>query len=99
MLSRPVLLLNPSVAIYYIHTYLNISLVNNDVEINSAPGGTVLTHGTDDHVEAIQADILIEGSTITKIEKGIQSGAETEVIDCCTDKILSPGFIDTHYHL
>lgn len=61
-------------------------------------GGTILTHGADDHVEAIEADLLIEGNTITKIEKGIKVGAETEHIDC-TGKLVSPGFIDTHHHV
>lgn len=61
-------------------------------------GGTVLTHGADDHVHAIQADILIEGNIITNFEKGIKASLGTEVVDC-TDKILSPGFIDTHHHV
>lgn len=61
-------------------------------------GGTVLTHGGNDHVLPIKADLLIEGNIITKIEEGIQSPPHAEVIDC-TDKILSPGFIDTHHHL
>jgi cytosine/adenosine deaminase-related metal-dependent hydrolase len=61
-------------------------------------GGTILTHGSDDHVKAIEADLLIEGNTITNIEKGIKVGAETEVIDC-SGKLVSPGFIDTHHHV
>jgi hypothetical protein len=61
-------------------------------------GGTILTHDAGDHVEAIDADLLIEGKTISKIEKGIMVGAETEVIDC-TGKLLSPGFVDTHHHV
>ena len=61
-------------------------------------GGTVLTHGANDHVLPIKADLLIEGSVITKIEESIQPPSGCEVIDC-TDKILSPGFIDTHHHV
>jgi cytosine/adenosine deaminase-related metal-dependent hydrolase len=61
-------------------------------------GGTILTHGAGDHVNAIEADLLIEGNTISKIAKGIKVGAETEVIDCA-GKLLSPGFVDTHHHV
>jgi cytosine/adenosine deaminase-related metal-dependent hydrolase len=61
-------------------------------------GGTVLTLGANDHVLPIKADLLIEGNIITKIEEGIQAPVGCEVVDC-TDKILSPGFIDTHHHV
>lgn len=61
-------------------------------------GGTILTHNASDHVKAVEADLLIEGNIIAKIEKGIKVGAETEVIDC-TGKLLSPGFVDTHHHV
>lgn len=61
-------------------------------------GGTILTHGADDRVNAIKADLLIEGNTITNIGNGIQVSAGTDIVDC-TDKIVSPGFIDTHHHL
>jgi len=61
-------------------------------------GGTVLTHDADDHVHATLADVLIDGNIIVKIEKGINSPSGVEIIDC-TDKILSPGFIDTHHHV
>lgn len=61
-------------------------------------GGTVLTHDADDHVHGVKSDLLIEGSTITKIEASIQSPAGAQIIDC-TDKILCPGFVDTHHHV
>ena len=61
-------------------------------------GGTVLTHDTDNHVHPILADILIEGNVIRQIGKDIKSPEGAEIIDC-TDKILSPGFIDTHHHV
>ncbi|TVY76097.1 5-methylthioadenosine/S-adenosylhomocysteine deaminase [Lachnellula suecica] len=61
-------------------------------------GGTVLVHDQNDHVKATQADLLIEGNTIAKIEAGIKPTAGTEVVDCF-DKIICPGFIDTHHHV
>lgn len=61
-------------------------------------GGTVLVHDENDHVNPIKADILIEGNTISKIGAGITATSEVQVIDC-TDKILSPGFVDTHHHV
>jgi cytosine/adenosine deaminase-related metal-dependent hydrolase len=61
-------------------------------------GGTVLTHDAQDHVLPIKADLLIEGNIITKIHEGIEPPSGCDVVDC-TDKILSPGFIDTHHHV
>jgi len=61
-------------------------------------GGIVLTHGADDHVKPIKADLLIEGNKIAKIAENISTLAAAQVIDC-TDKILSPGFVDTHHHV
>ncbi|KAH6711853.1 hypothetical protein BKA61DRAFT_97266 [Leptodontidium sp. MPI-SDFR-AT-0119] len=61
-------------------------------------GGTVLVHDENDHVNPIKADILIEGNTISKIGAGIAATSGVQVIDC-TDKILSPGFVDTHHHV
>jgi cytosine/adenosine deaminase-related metal-dependent hydrolase len=60
--------------------------------------GTALIHGPDDHVEVVKTNILIEGNKITKIAKDISIPSETKTIDC-TDKIISPGFIDTHHHV
>ena len=61
-------------------------------------GGTLLIHDEDDHVKSVKADLLIEGNTIAKIEAGLEPSAGTQAIDC-TDKIISPGFIDTHHHV
>ena len=61
-------------------------------------GGTILIHDSDYHVQAIKADLLVTGNTIAKIEPSIDLENGTELVDC-TDKILSPGFIDTHHHV
>ena len=60
-------------------------------------GGTILLHDEHDRVEAVEKDILVVGSKIAKIDRDILA-PEAEVIDC-SDKIVSPGFIDTHHHV
>jgi cytosine/adenosine deaminase-related metal-dependent hydrolase len=60
--------------------------------------GTVLFHEKDDTVTALRdTDVLVEGDTITGIGRNISAPNYAEVIDC-TDKIVSPGFIDCHRH-
>ena len=61
-------------------------------------GGTLLIHNDDGHVLPTVSDLLIEDSTITKIEADITAPSDTKVIDC-TNKIVSPGFVNTHAHL
>lgn len=62
-------------------------------------GGTLLLHGENDHVTPTVSDLLIEGSTIVKIEADIAAPSpDTRVIDCA-NKIVSPGFVSTHAHL
>lgn len=61
-------------------------------------GGTVLVHGDQDRVLPQSADVLIEGDRISKIEAAIPAPAGCHIIDC-TDKIISPGFVDTHHHV
>ena len=60
-------------------------------------GGTLLVHDAQDHVQSIAQDLLIEGNVISKIGKDIQAPPDSTVIDC-RDKIISPGFINTHLH-
>lgn len=60
-------------------------------------GGTVLVHDAQDHVRSIREDVLIEGNLIKKIAKDIQSPPGAKIIDC-QDKLISPGFVNTHLH-
>ncbi|KAK0618687.1 5-methylthioadenosine/S-adenosylhomocysteine deaminase [Lasiodiplodia hormozganensis] len=65
-------------------------------------GGTLLIHDVRGHVVSEVLDLLIEGSTISKIEKSIQltdAEARNTRILSCEGKVISPGFINTHQHL
>jgi cytosine/adenosine deaminase-related metal-dependent hydrolase len=63
-------------------------------------GGTLLVHDDDNNVVSLEADLLVKGNIITRIESSISVDptSNTHVIDC-SNKIVSPGFIDTHHHL
>ncbi|KAJ9603640.1 hypothetical protein H2200_011826 [Cladophialophora chaetospira] len=60
--------------------------------------GVVIIHDTDDTARGVRADLLIDGDKITQIKPDIGSSAGVTVIDC-TDKVIAPGFIDTHRHM
>ncbi|KAK4892021.1 hypothetical protein LTR27_009371 [Elasticomyces elasticus] len=63
--------------------------------------GIVLLHDAQDHITATKTDILIINNIISKISPNISNHdveASTKVIDC-TDKLVSPGFVDTHHHV
>ncbi|KAL0565835.1 hypothetical protein V5O48_016183 [Marasmius crinis-equi] len=60
--------------------------------------GTALIHGENDKVVPTHTDILIQGSTITRIEPNIAASPGARIIDC-TNKIISPGFVDAHQHV
>ncbi|KAJ8091869.1 hypothetical protein AAF712_010563 [Marasmius tenuissimus] len=62
--------------------------------------GTALLHGTNDKVVPTRTDILVEGNIIARVEPDIDvpPGTEVMVIDC-TNKIISPGFVDGHQHV
>ncbi|KAH7079888.1 hypothetical protein BKA63DRAFT_229945 [Paraphoma chrysanthemicola] len=59
--------------------------------------GTVLLHDANDHVNPTVTNILVENGKIVKIAHDIEAPKGTEIIDC-TDKLISPGFVDTHHH-
>lgn len=63
--------------------------------------GTVLIHDDHEHVRPTNTDILIRGNTIIRIGKDLivdDDDEGIEIIDC-TDKIISPGIVDTHHHM
>jgi cytosine/adenosine deaminase-related metal-dependent hydrolase len=59
--------------------------------------GTYLIHDAKNHVVPTSTSLLIEDGKISKIAEDIEAPDGVEVIDC-TDKIISPGFVDTHHH-
>ena len=66
-------------------------------------GGTVIQHNEDDHISWDKKDILIKDNQIVKIARDVAApvlttSQSTTVIDC-RNKIISPGFIDTHRHM
>ena len=62
-------------------------------------GGTVLLHNEDSSHSAKKLDILISGATIKEVGADLSSTKEnTQIIDC-TNKLITPGFIDTHHHV
>lgn len=44
------------------------------------------------------ADVLIEGQHIAKVEKGIKTSKDMEILDA-TNLVVTPGLIDIHVHL
>lgn len=61
-------------------------------------GGVVLSHSHNDKIHPTRADVLIQDSRIAEIGPSLTAPSGCNVIDC-TDKIISPGFVDTHHHL
>ncbi|KAH7318957.1 hypothetical protein BKA65DRAFT_556389 [Rhexocercosporidium sp. MPI-PUGE-AT-0058] len=61
-------------------------------------GGTVLVHDENEHVRPIKADILIEGRLFPRSKLALQlaRGSRSLIVQ---NKILSPGFVDTHHHV
>jgi cytosine/adenosine deaminase-related metal-dependent hydrolase len=60
-------------------------------------GGVALIHDANNRIVPNRSDILVEDGRITRIAREIRRSEAVEIIDC-TDKIISPGFVDTHRH-
>ncbi|KAF5596759.1 5-methylthioadenosine s-adenosylhomocysteine deaminase [Fusarium subglutinans] len=61
--------------------------------------GLVLQHDEHDSIQVVEnTDILIVDGVIKKIGTSVNPPPHAEVVDC-TNKIISPGFINTHHHL
>ncbi|KAF5262268.1 hypothetical protein FOXYS1_7023 [Fusarium oxysporum] len=61
--------------------------------------GLVIEHGEQDSVQVVDnIDILIVDGIIKEVGKSIKPPPHAEVVDC-SNKIISPGFINTHHHL
>ncbi|KAK1673611.1 amidohydrolase [Colletotrichum godetiae] len=61
--------------------------------------GVLLIHGEDGKVNPQRLDILIEGDTISKISRHIETTGNVVKVFDCEGKIVSPGFISTHHHV
>jgi cytosine/adenosine deaminase-related metal-dependent hydrolase len=59
--------------------------------------GTFLLHDNHNHVTPTTTSLLIQNGKIVRIAHDIEPSKDTEIIDC-TDKLISPGFVDTHHH-
>ncbi|PNP61557.1 hypothetical protein FNYG_13707 [Fusarium nygamai] len=60
--------------------------------------GFVIQHDEHDSIQVENTDILIADGIIKEIGRSIKPPPHTEVVDC-SNKIISPGFINTHHHL
>jgi cytosine/adenosine deaminase-related metal-dependent hydrolase len=61
-------------------------------------GGRVLIFDREKKATFPVLDVLIQGTTIAKVEPYIVAGPDTKVIDA-TGKLICPGFVDSHRHL
>jgi cytosine/adenosine deaminase-related metal-dependent hydrolase len=59
-------------------------------------GGRIYDHDGDVHHPA-QADILIVGETIERVDQNLPTESGTEIIDA-EGKLVLPGFVNAHYH-
>lgn len=58
----------------------------------------MLLHRDSEEVDTLKFDVLIRDNIIEKVDSNIPTLDSYEIIDC-TDKIVSPGFVNTHHHV
>ena len=78
--------------------------VDRLLRAQSDPAGRILLRGgivlsLDPKVGDFEkADVLIEGRRITAIGPNLSAAARSAVVVDATDRIVMPGFVDTHHH-
>jgi dihydropyrimidinase len=73
--------------------------VNKPAEGLEAMPSVLIQNGTVVNADStVQADVLIEGTTIKEVRSGIPAGSVETVVDAC-GLLLLPGGIDAHTHL
>lgn len=61
--------------------------------------GTILQHDPNENIIVLRGtDVIIEHDRIKVIGQNLKASSSTIVLDC-TNKIVSPGFIDAHHHV
>ncbi|KAG7442670.1 Metallo-dependent hydrolase [Guyanagaster necrorhizus] len=61
--------------------------------------GTLIVFDNRDQPQPVRADVLVKGNVIFQVGQDLKPlDTSTTVIDC-TDKIVTPGLIDTHHHM
>ena len=61
-------------------------------------GGVAIIHDEKDQAIPSRLDVLVRGNKIYQISEDIDPPSGAQVIDC-KNKIIAPGFIDTHRHM
>ncbi|KIV90485.1 hypothetical protein PV10_07787 [Exophiala mesophila] len=61
-------------------------------------GGVAVIHDEKDQAIPSRLDVLVRGNKIYQISEDIDPSPGTQIIDC-KNKIIAPGFIDTHRHM
>ncbi|KAK7225356.1 hypothetical protein V2G26_013359 [Clonostachys chloroleuca] len=77
--------------------HLKTQLMNMNFTLLLKNGVALIYDDAKDEFHPVTTDVLIKDGIIESIEPGIVAREGCRVIDC-SNKILSPGFVDTHNH-